>query len=199
MTPDAVQIIDTVAGLIGGQDDGGISAAAMPTDRAAAIKGNVERLLAARVGPGKAVVEVAVDLVSERESITERTFDPQGRVAISSETEERTGLSHRTRGRGDRRLEPAGGRCRGMARRGKARSSETRERVNYEVSETQREVLRSPGAIAADDGRGAWSTAWSPRPPTAPAAGPRARRRNLPPCANWSPRPWALTRRGATS
>ncbi len=55
MTPDAVQIIDTVAGLIGGEDaqafDTGDAA-----DRAAAIKGNVERLLAARVGAGNAVV-----------------------------------------------------------------------------------------------------------------------------------------------
>jgi flagellar M-ring protein FliF len=85
MTHDAVQIIDTVAGLIGGddaQDVTGTDAA----DRASAIKGNVERLLAARVGQGKAVVEVSVDLVQERESITERVFDPQGRVAISSET-----------------------------------------------------------------------------------------------------------------
>jgi flagellar M-ring protein FliF len=30
---------------------------------------------------------------------------------------------------------------------GKSENSETRERVNYEVSETQREVLRTPGAV----------------------------------------------------
>lgn len=145
MTPDAVQIIDTVAGLIGGQDtaefDSGDAA-----DRSAAIKGNVERLLAVRVGPGKAVVEVAVDLVSERESITERTFDPQGRVAISSETEERTGSS--TEPGGDVTVAsnlPEGDAAAGG--QGQSQTSETRERVNYEVSETQREVLRSPGAM----------------------------------------------------
>ena len=144
MTPEAVQIIDTVAGLIGGQDttefDSGDAA-----DRAATIKGNVERLLAARVGPGNSVVEVAVDLVSERESITERTFDPQGRVAISSETEERTDSS--TEPGGDVTVAsnlPEGDAAQGA--QGQSQSSETRERVNYEVSETQREVLRSPGA-----------------------------------------------------
>ncbi|NJS39473.1 MAG: flagellar M-ring protein FliF [Rhodobacteraceae bacterium] len=144
MTPEAVQIIDTVAGLIGGQEtadfDSGDAA-----DRAAIIKGNVERLLAARMGPGKSVVEVAVDLVSERESITERTFDPQGRVAISSETEERTGSS--TEPGGDVTVAsnlPEGDAAAGG--QGQSQSSETRERVNYEVSETQREVLRSPGA-----------------------------------------------------
>jgi flagellar M-ring protein FliF len=76
MAPDAVQIIDTVAGLIGGQETEGFEAGDA-TDRAAMIKGNVERLLAARVGAGNAVVEVSIDLVSEREAITERKFDPR--------------------------------------------------------------------------------------------------------------------------
>ncbi len=145
MTPDAVQIIDTVAGLIGGQEtqefDNGDAA-----DRASAIKGNVERLLAARVGAGKAIVEVSIDLNSDREAITERKFDPQGRVAISSETEERTGSSTEPGGEvtvasnlpeGDA---AAGG-------QGRSQNSETRERVNYEVSETSREILRNPGAV----------------------------------------------------
>jgi flagellar M-ring protein FliF len=145
MRPDNVQIIDTVAGLIGGQETAEFDRG-QAADRAAAIKGNVERLLAARVGAGKAVVEVAVSLVSERESFTERKFDPQGRVAISSETEERSGSSTQPGGdvtvasnlpEGDAQ---AGG-------QGQSQNSETRERVNYEVSETQREVLRAPGDI----------------------------------------------------
>jgi flagellar M-ring protein FliF len=145
MRPDDVQIIDTVAGLIGGQPSEGFDTGDA-ADRAAAIKGNVERLLAARVGPGRAVVEVSIELVSEREAITERTFDPQGRVAISSETAERS----------DSNTEPGGevtvasnlpeGDAAGGGQ-GKSQSSETTERVNYEVSETQREILRSPGAV----------------------------------------------------
>ncbi len=145
MRPDSVQIIDTVAGLIGGQETAEFDTG-QAADRAAQIKGNVERLLAARVGAGKAVVEVAVSLISERESFTERKFDPQGRVAISSETEERSGSSTEPGGdvtvasnlpEGDAQ---AGG-------QGQSQNSETRERVNYEVSETQREVLRTPGDI----------------------------------------------------
>ena len=46
LQPDAVQIIDTVSGLIGGDDTDGFSGKDA-TDRAAMIKGNVERLLAA--------------------------------------------------------------------------------------------------------------------------------------------------------
>ncbi len=172
MQPDAVQIIDTVAGLIGGQDgeafDTGDAA-----DRAAAIKGNVERLLAARVGAGRAVVEVSVDLVQDREQITERTFDPQGRVAISSETEERSDSSTEPGGEVTVASNLPEGDA-GQGAPGQSQTSETRERVNYEVSETQREVVRNPGAVrrltvavmvdgvvtmAADGTR-----TWTPRP-----------------------------------
>ena len=145
MRPDDVQIIDTVAGLIGGSEtqeyDSGDAA-----DRAGAIKGNVERLLAARVGPGKAVVEVSVDLVSEREAITERKFDPQGRVAISSETDERSTSSTEPGGEVTVASNLPEGDAAGGAQ-GKSESTETKARGNYEVSETQREILRSPGAV----------------------------------------------------
>ena len=172
MTPDNVQIIDTVAGLIGGSEPDAFNAGSAD-DRAAAIKGNVERLLAARVGEGKAIVEVSIDLNSEREAITERRFDPQGRVAISSETEERSDSSTEPGGEVTVASNLPEGDA-GAGDQGRSQSSETRERVNYEVSETQREILRSPGAvrrmtvavmvdgvvtIAADGTR-----TWTPRP-----------------------------------
>ena len=172
MKPDDVQIIDTVGGLIGGQEDEQ-SQGPDAADKAAAIKANVERLVAARVGAGKVVVEVAVDLNSEREQITERKFDPQGRVAISSETEEKTGSS--TQPGGDVTVAsnlPQGDAAAGA--NGQSKTAETKERVNYEVSETNREVLRSPGATrrltvavlvdgevtTAADG----TPTWTPRP-----------------------------------
>lgn len=172
MTPDAVQIIDTVAGLIGGTEPDAFNAGSAD-DRAAAIKRSVERLLAARVGEGKAIVEVSIDLNSEREAITERKFDPQGRVAISSDTEERSGSSTEPGGEVTVASNlPQGNAASGG--QGKSENSETRERINYEVSETQREILRNPGAvrrmtvavmvdgvvsIAADGTR-----TWAPRP-----------------------------------
>ena len=92
MLPADVAVIDTVAGLIAGEDEA-LAPDTAAAARASALRHNVERLLEARVGPGKAVVEVAVDVVTEREAITERRIDPQGRVAISSETETRNGSS----------------------------------------------------------------------------------------------------------
>ena len=144
MQPQDVSIIDSVAGLIASKDDMGLSGSA--DARAVEIKRNVERLLAARVGAGRAVVEVSVDVVREREAISERRIDPEGRVAISSDSEQAsdsatdsqpgvTVASNLPDGEG------AGGGG------GNSQSSKTRERINFEVSETSREVLREPGAI----------------------------------------------------
>ncbi len=93
MQPDDVAVIDSVAGLIPSESD--TSAPNATGDaKAAEIRQNVERLLAARVGPGKAVVEVNVDVVTDREEVNEHTFDPQGRVAISTETQDKSGSSN---------------------------------------------------------------------------------------------------------
>ncbi|MDP4034461.1 MAG: flagellar basal-body MS-ring/collar protein FliF [Pseudorhodobacter sp.] len=145
MQSEDVAIIDTVAGLIFAGDDSPTPGAG-GDDRAAELRHNVERLLAARVGPGKAVVEINVDLVTERESISERRFDPQGKVAISLDTEERSNSA--TEPSGDVTVAsnlPQGNATAGG--NGQSQSTETRERTNFEVSETQRDVLRVPGSI----------------------------------------------------
>ena len=145
MLPDDVAVIDTVGGLVQtvGDDTGG---AGQSLDRETEIRNNVERLLAARVGPGRAVVEVAVDLVTDSEKVVERRFDPQGRVAISSETQEKTGSSSDPGGA----VTVASNLPTGPGANGadaKSQSSETSERLNFEVSETTRELQRVPGAI----------------------------------------------------
>ncbi|MDO8882510.1 MAG: flagellar basal-body MS-ring/collar protein FliF [Pseudotabrizicola sp.] len=144
LKPDDVSVIDSVAGLIAGHSE--TSALASGDARAVDIKHNVERLLAARVGPGRAVVEVSVDIVRDREAITERTFDPQARVAISSDTEQRSDTSKD--GQADVTVAsnlPDGDGAGGAS--GESKSNSSRERVNFEVSQTQRELLREPGAI----------------------------------------------------
>ena len=145
MTPDDVAIIDSVGGLIETAEDGALPGAAAES-RNAGLKRNVERLLEARVGPGNAVVEVAVDVETAQESITERRLDPDSRVAISTDTEDKSGSS----------TDPGGqvtvasnlpDTTASQGASGKSSTSESRERVNFEVSETKREVVRSPGEI----------------------------------------------------
>ena len=145
LKPDDVAVIDSVGGFIPAEGEGENPATGGDA-RAADLKKNVERLLSARVGPEKAVVEVSVEVETEREAVTERTFDPQGRVAISSETESTSDSA--SGGSGDVTVASNLPQDTGAAGGGdKSQSSGTKERVNYEVSETQRDILRLPGAV----------------------------------------------------
>jgi flagellar M-ring protein FliF len=146
LSPEDVAVIDANGSLIGAADD------TTPTvggdDISQVLRDRVQRLLEARVGFGNAVVEVSVDTVTESEAIRERTFDPEGRVAISTETEESNNTSQNA-GNGDVTVasnlpDQQGG---GAGDSSSSQNNETRERVNYEVSETEREILRAPGAI----------------------------------------------------
>ncbi|WP_037087267.1 flagellar basal-body MS-ring/collar protein FliF [Cereibacter sphaeroides] len=172
LQPEDVSVIDSVMGLIRSGDEKD-SATAAGESRAAELRSNVERLLEARAGPGRAVVEVSVDVETARESIVEKSFDPKGRVPISSETQEKS--SNSTEPSPDVTVAsnlPEGDAKGGTG--GKSSTSETRETVNFEVSQTQRELMRQPGAIrrltvavlvdgiktVADDG----TVGWEPRP-----------------------------------
>ncbi|MBK0325909.1 flagellar M-ring protein FliF [Rhodobacteraceae bacterium F11138] len=145
LTVENVAIIDANGALIGPADTtAGPNSA---DDRAQLLKERILRLVEARVGAGNAVVEVSVDTVTQTESIRERRFDPEGRVAISTDTEERTDSSRNAAG-GDVTVAsnlPDGDEAAGEGSQAKA--SEIRERINYEVSETEHEIIRAPGAI----------------------------------------------------
>lgn len=147
LASEDVAVIDANGALIGATEE------TAPTvggdDKAQVLRDRVQRLLEARVGFGNAVVEVSVDTVTESEAIRERRFDPDGRVAISSDTEERTNTAEGSSGGGDVTVasnlpdqDGAGG-----DGQSSSQNTETRERINYEVSETEREIVRAPGAI----------------------------------------------------
>lgn len=169
LAPENVAIIDVNRGLIDPQGEGGQGDS---NTRAARLKSNVERLLRARVGPGNSVVEVVVDTSREKETIVERKFDPKTRVAISTDTEETSGSS------ADNGAPPVtvasnlpNGATSGAASSAKSSKSRTRERINYDVSETTRKLEKQPGKITrisvavlvngvVDKGSGKWA----PRP-----------------------------------
>lgn len=143
LSPEDVSVIDSNGELIGLPEEAPANAT---DDRAEALRQRVERLLTARVGPGNAVVEVSVDTVTRTESLRERRIDPESRVAISVDTEER---SNSVSDQGSD-VTVASNLPDGEAAAGDASSSqtsETRERVNYEISETERQVTLAPGAI----------------------------------------------------
>ncbi|WP_166417191.1 flagellar basal-body MS-ring/collar protein FliF [Cochlodiniinecator piscidefendens] len=145
LSVENVSVIDGQSGQIIGVDDANNSTG---DDRAQELKLSVERILAARVGAGNAVVEVSVETNSERETIVERRFDPETRVAISTDTEERTTNSQNS---GSNAVTVASnlpdGQGTNEGQTSNSQDSETRSRVNFEVSETQREIERAPGAV----------------------------------------------------
>ena len=140
LSPADVAVIDAENGLVAGEDED------QATDlRSADLAKRAERMLEARVGVGNAVVEVSLEAVTESERLTERNFDPESRVAISTETEE-----NKASGQGGGDVTVASNLPDGEAQGGGGQSSSeegSRTVTNYEVSESSREVVRAPGAV----------------------------------------------------
>lgn len=173
MAPADVSIIDGANGLVLGPEDAA-QPAAQSADRARELRRNVERLLAAHVGPGRSVVELTIDTVTDRETITERRIDPDSRVAIRADTEESRMSSTDSRAQGVTVASnlPDGD---AAAEGGAAENTETqtRQSMNYDMSETLREIERAPGAIrrmtvavlidGVEDAQPDGTVAWRPR------------------------------------
>lgn len=145
VAPENVAIVDEKGGLIGSQDSQNLGNNG--DTRANTLQSKVERLLEARVGAGNAIVELNVETVLQSEQITERLLDPESRVVISTDSEERSDAAE---GSGSAGVTVASNLPDGEAsgkENSKSNANETRERINYEVSETQREIIKAPGAV----------------------------------------------------
>ncbi|MCJ8334984.1 MAG: flagellar M-ring protein FliF [Epibacterium sp.] len=140
-----VAVIDANGSVIGSPESATASGAGSD-DRANSIRERVMRLVEARVGHGNAVVEVSVETVTDTESILQKVVDPQSRVAISTDVEERTDSSQNQAGEVTVASNIPDGDA-GTGEGSKANTAATRERINYEISETQKEIIRAPGAI----------------------------------------------------
>jgi len=140
-----VAVIDTLAGLVPTDD---VGAPGQGAERAMELRRNVERLLEAHLGPGRAVVEVNIDTVLDREVITERVIDPESRIAVMQENDERNATSTDTRQGG---VSVASNLPDGDAAAGpgeaQSREVQTATRTTFDLSQTQREIERGPGAI----------------------------------------------------
>ncbi len=147
LQPSSVSIINADLGAVIAQDDNS-TPQQLGLDRAAVLKRNVERIIEARTGLGKAIVEVNVETLTDDEVIVERRFDPDGRVVVSTQTQENSRNSQNAAG-GD--VTVASNLPDGDAGAGPGQSNsqdtETQETVNYELSETTRELRKAPGSI----------------------------------------------------
>ena len=149
LAPDAVAVIDSANGVVlAGEGEGPARPDAAIDPRAETLRKNIERLLAARVGPGNVRVEVFIAADMDSQRVTERVIDPASRTAISSDLQE---ISEQSSGGPGGDVTVAsnlpGGDAEGEAAGSSSNRSETRERQNFEVSETTRERVIQPGQI----------------------------------------------------
>ncbi|MEM6566517.1 MAG: flagellar basal-body MS-ring/collar protein FliF [Pseudomonadota bacterium] len=142
LSPEDVAVINGDGEMISAPDE---APANTTDDRAENIRQKVTRLLEARVGSGNAMVEVSVETVTRSEMLRERVIDPESRTVISTDTEERSGTSSDNGGDVTVASNIPDGEAGGDS--SSSQNSETRERVNYEISETEREISLAPGAI----------------------------------------------------
>jgi flagellar M-ring protein FliF len=149
LTPEAVAVIDSVAGVVlaGDPSNGAPAGTPNPADRAEALRANVQRLLEARVGPGRAIVEVNVEAGMDSETVSERVIDPGSRVAISSDVEESEENSEGAAAGVTVASNLPDGDVEGSGGENTRSSTVSRERQNFEVSETRRERVVPPGQV----------------------------------------------------
>ncbi len=147
LNPEDVAVIDTVRGLVAGP---GLNVPAEmggdgEIERTAKLKENLLSLLEARVGPGNARVNVSLDLDRTRETLTERTFDPESQVVKSQTTSD---VSDSSSGQ-NAAVTVASNLPEGAGAGGTNDSerSETTETVTYEISEIVRNREILPGAV----------------------------------------------------
>lgn len=146
LSPESVAVIDGNGGLI--SESGSQNSSSNGDEHSEELRKRAERMLAARVGAGNAVVEVSVETVSETELITERTFDPGVRVAISTDVTESSAKSQDSGGGNvtvaSNLPDGAAGDNSGSSNN---ENTESRALTNYEVNETQRQLTRAPGDV----------------------------------------------------
>lgn len=150
LKPEQVAVIDSDRGVIlspGGAEEGAF-AQEDAIDREQKLERDILDLLEARVGPGNARVQVSFDLDMDRETVSERVLNPDGRVLAGKETTEITESSRGSRGG---QVTVASNLPEGdAAAPGQDQSSsrtETTETVTYDVSEVTRNREKAPGTI----------------------------------------------------
>jgi len=148
LAAEQVAVIDAEAGVIlsPGDPDAIINADGDADSREQKLEKDILNLLEARVGPGNARVQIALDIDMEREAVSERIFNPDGRVISGKETTE---VTESTTG-GSSAVSvssnlPDGDAAGGQGAR--TERTETKETIKYDMSELTRQREKMPGAV----------------------------------------------------
>jgi flagellar M-ring protein FliF len=148
---DRVAIVDDRGNLLAGGDKSGSMARDQEEDTSnyeSSLRGRIESIVASVVGAGHVQVQVAADINYNRTQTTSETFDPDSKVARSTQTVERNASD--TSGGGNA-VSVAnalpGGAAAGGGETSRNNSGSTEETVNYEISKTVKTSTVDGGEI----------------------------------------------------
>jgi flagellar M-ring protein FliF len=149
LAAEQVAVLDSARGVIlsPGEADEMMDGLAGAMDREKQIEADILNIIEARVGSGNARVQVMLEIDREREAISERVFDPEGRVMSGKETTE---ITESSSGANSGSITVASNLPEGDKNGGGAKSNsertQTDESVKYDLSEIRRERQKAPGA-----------------------------------------------------
>jgi len=151
LSADRVAIVDDRGNLLAGGDKSGSLARNQEEDTSnyeSSLRGRIESIVASVVGPGHVQVQVAADINYNRIQTTSETFDPDSKVARSTQTVERNASD--TSGGGNA-VSVAnalpGAAAAGGGESSRNSSGSTEETINYEISKTVKTSTVDGGEI----------------------------------------------------
>jgi flagellar M-ring protein FliF len=155
LKPERVSIVDEKGRLLadGAQGDKNLAGLGLEERQSAVerkLKTQVEEIVASIVGSGRARVQVQAELDMNRIESRSETFDPESRVARSSQTRTESQVSNEAREGGvtvGNELPGAQGQQPGQQPQQRDASNKNEEVVNYEISRTTRNEVLEGGRL----------------------------------------------------
>lgn len=143
LSPQNVNVLDSAGNLLTDRK----SEQLVRAQEEEKIRDKLMRILAARFGQSNAVVEISIEQSFQDEVIRERIIDPDSRVAMHQESEElqsqRDEVARGIAGVASNLPERDGARDGGLS----DTETQSRAKIQYEVSKTEREILNPAGAV----------------------------------------------------
>ncbi|MGA0601734.1 flagellar basal-body MS-ring/collar protein FliF [Caulobacter sp. KR2-114] len=151
MKPDRVTVIDQHGKTLSGGSDAGSASQVAQTEKAAIeerIRKTVKDMVEGVVGPGHARVQVTADVDLNQVTTQEKKFDPDGQVVRSEQTNEQNSKENNANsGAVTSATANTPGTTPGQGTENGNSSGQTESTTNYEISETTRTEVQSPGQV----------------------------------------------------
>ncbi len=155
LTPDRVSIVDTDGNLLakgGGDNDtsAGSNAEDMQASYENRLSRRIEEMVERSVGPGKARVDVHVDMDFDRVTTNSESYDPNGQVVRSTQTvteSNDTNQGGATQGVSVANNLPNAQAAAPAPASDRTRGARNEETINYEISKTVRNQVSEAGQV----------------------------------------------------